>query len=89
MINGEQVTTNRPRATSRLSPYFSRMLVIIVSLEDLRSSLLNVAFRIMEAAVTDARLSAIRDEVASAAVPVREPDIHMIPRAMIQIFEKN
>ena len=85
-MNGEQVTTNRPRATSRLFPYFSWMLDIIASLLDFRSSLLNVAVRMIVAAANDARFNAIREEVASAAVPAREADTHIIPSAIIQIF---
>lgn len=86
MINGEQVTTNRPRAISRFSPYFSLMLDSIASLLDLRSSLLKVAVRMMVAATNEAIVSAIKEDVASAAVPAREADTHMIPNAMIHIY---
>ena len=89
MMKGEHVTTNRPRAMSRLSPYFSLILLNIVSLLDLRSSLLKAAVKKMVAAARDATVSAIRDDVASAAVPAREADIHMIPSATIQILKKH
>lgn len=85
-MNGEQVTTNRPRATSKLFPYFSWILDIMASLLDFLSSLLNVAVRMMVAAANEARFSAIREEVASAAVPAREAETHIIPSATIQIF---
>ena len=86
MMSGEHVTTKRPRATSRLSPYFSLMLVNMASLLDFLSFLLKVAVRMIEAATSEAKVNAIREEVASAAVPAREADTHKIPNATIHIF---
>mmetsp|Transcript_9540 Transcript_9540/g.20581 ORF Transcript_9540/g.20581 Transcript_9540/m.20581 type:complete len:236 (-) Transcript_9540:344-1051(-) len=85
---GRHVTTNRPRAQSRWSPYFFRTRSMTCSAFLDRSSELVLTTKKTADATNDARVRAARASMMPPAAPAREVVTHIPKRIRIQTAPK-